>query len=191
MAIRQSIRQRRVRKSLNQMAELPLTSMLDIFVIILVFLLRSYSASTTTFSSPPGIEIPNSASVDIPPDSHHLIITPESVTFEDARVVDFTQTADSVGTDEPKYEFARRDLDEGGLRILPLFDALVKARKQSETLREKSQVRDDTGNPLPFEGVLAIQADKKIDYTILRRVLYTAGAAGYRVFRFLAVRKEV
>ena len=172
------------------MDELPLTSMLDIFTIILVFLLKSHATSTTSFASPPGIQLPPSISQDIPPDSHHLIITPESMTFEDERVLDFIQSPDSIGDDQGKYEFSQSDLDERGLRVLPLYDALLKAKRKSELLRAKSNVRTDSGEPLPFDGVLAIQADKSVDYTIVRKVMYTAGAAGYRLFRFLAERKE-
>ncbi len=184
-----SIRHRRVRKKPKVMDELPLTSMLDIFVIILVFLLKSHSTSTTSFSSPPGIELPPSISQNVPPDSHHLIITAESMTFEDERIMDFVQTPDSIGSNDAKYEINKSKLDEGGLRVLPLYDALIKAKQKSELLRAKSKIRTKDGQPLPFDGVLAIQADKTIDYLIIRKVLYTAGAAGYRLFRFLAVRK--
>ena len=56
--------------------------------------------------------------------------------------------------------------------------------------RAKSQARDEDGNPLPFDGVLAIQADKRISYDTLRRVMFTAGDAGFKVFRFLAMQQD-
>lgn len=190
MALRQSIRNRRRRKRIQRTFDLQLTSMMDILVIILVFMLRSYAISTNNFSSVPGIKLPMSISQDLPPDSLHLIITPEALTFENIRIMDFVQTAEAVAGGEPTYSFKQTDLDEGNRRVVPLYDALVKARDQSELLRAKSKARDAEGNPLPFDGVLAIQADKRINYDVLRRVMYTAGAAGYKVFRLLAMRKE-
>tara|TARA_Y100000590_G_C15717927_1_gene1012511 strand:+ start:2515 stop:3012 length:498 start_codon:yes stop_codon:yes gene_type:complete len=164
--------------------------MLDVLVILLVFLLKSQSASTNNFTTVPGIEIPYSKSQDSPPDSLHLIITPEGMTFENEKIVEFTQTLDSIGS-EPTYQFAKGDIDIGGRRIIPLFDALVQAKEKSELLRAKSEARtDETGEPLKFEGILAIQADKRMSYSILKKVMFTAGDAGFTLFRFLAMRQE-
>ena len=54
------------------------------------------------------------------------------------------------------------DIDEGGMRIARLYDALNSAREKAEVLRAKSPARDAQGNPLPFDGILAIQADKRV-----------------------------
>jgi biopolymer transport protein ExbD len=164
--------------------------MMDILIIILVFLLKSYSASTHNFTTAPGMQLPMSASPDEPPDSLYVIVTPEGLTFENERVLDFLQSATSAGETDAKYEFKKADLDEGGRRIVPLYDALNKARERAELLRAKSKARTETGEPLPFEGVLAIQADKKVRYETIRKIMYTAAAAGFRTFRFLAMRRE-
>jgi biopolymer transport protein ExbD len=191
MAFHRSIQSRRGRRKISRDFELQLTAMMDVLVIILVFLLKSYSASTNSFRSVPGIKIPISSSQEIPPDSLQVIITPEGMTFENELIVQFLKTADSVGEDSAsEYAIKKSDLDEGGRRIVPLFDALVKARDKSELLRAKSKARDANGNPLPFEGILAIQADKAVQYDTIRKIMYTAGTAGYRVFRFLALRRE-
>lgn len=190
MSANRSIRSRRSRRRLKKAFELPLTSMMDVLVIILVFLLKSYSASTHNFTTVPGMQLPLSASPDMPPDSLYVIVTPEGVTFENERVLDFPQNAAAAGEAEAKYDFRKTDLDEGGRRIVPLFDALTKAREKAELLRAKSKARTETGEPLPFDGILAIQADKKVRYETLRKIMYTAASAGFRTFRFLAMRRE-
>lgn len=190
MAVRsRSIRSRRARKKINRTFELPLTAMMDILVITVVFLLKSYSASTNSFTVVKGLSLPMSVSEVTPPDSLQLIVTPEGMTFEGKTIVEFQQTADAVG-DQPSYTVRTADTDEGGRRIVPLFDALVKARDKSELLRAKSTARDENGQPLPFEGILAITADKQIQYDLIRKVMYTAAVADYRVFRFLALKLE-
>jgi hypothetical protein len=190
MAFHKSIRNRRVRRTIHKEFDLQLTSMMDILVIILVFLLKSYSASTNSFSSVPGIKLPISKSQDIPYDSLHLIVTPEAITFEGNRVVEFAQTADTLNGGQPSYAFKPEDLDEGNMRIPRLFNSLTEARKKAEILRAKSPARDAKGNPLPFDGVLAIQADKRVKYDTLRKIMYTAGSADFRVFRLLAMRLD-
>jgi len=193
MAFHRSIRNRRGRKRIVKDFELPLTSMMDILVIILVFLLKSYSTSTNSFTTVPGLKLPLSGSPEQPADSLQVIITPEGMTFENERVVEFVVSALSAGAatdDEASYAFKKADLDEGGRRIVPLYDALVKAREKAELLRAKSKARDEQGNPLPFDGVLAIQADKRVKYDTIRKIMYTAATAGYKTFRFLAMARE-
>jgi biopolymer transport protein ExbD len=188
MASQRGIRSRRVRRKIGQGFELQLTSMMDAFVIIVVFLLKSYNVSQHRFTSPQGVQLPFSTSTDIPTDSTQVIVTPEALTVENERVLDFIQSPSLVGS-EFHYNFKTTDLDDQGRRIIPLYDALMKARQTTELLLSKSKVRKD-GKPMPFEGVLALQADQKIEYQVLRKIMYTAGTAGFKVFRFLAAKQE-
>ncbi|MDR3608267.1 MAG: biopolymer transporter ExbD [Oligoflexia bacterium] len=188
--MRRSIRTRRSRKKVGQAFELQLTSMMDVLVIIVVFLLKSYATTMNNFTSVPGIKIPISKSQDEPSDSLQVIITPENMTFENQKILEFIQTASAAGSADSDYEFKKQDLDEGSRRIVPLYDALMKAREKAEVLREKSKARDAQGRPLPFEGILAIQADKRVQYDTIRKIMYTAAAAGYKTFRFLALKQD-
>jgi biopolymer transport protein ExbD len=190
MPARRSIRNRRGKRRLQSDFELQLTSMMDVLVIIVVFLLKSYSASLNNFTSVPGIKLPISQSEDVPFESLAVIITPEGMTFENERILDFVQTAAAAGSSDADYAFKPTDLDEGNRRIVPLADALKKAREKAELLRVKSKARDAQGNPLPFDGVLAIQADKRVHYDTIRKIMYTAAAAGYKTFRFLALKHD-
>lgn len=208
MSSRNSIKVRRLRHRINQSFDLQLTSMMDVLVIIVVFLLKSYSASVSTFDPAAGLTLPVSASQDIPEESLQVVVTPEAITFENERILDFVLSSGSVGSTEAVYKFKDSDLDEGKRLILPLYDALVKARNKAELIRNKyrkkdeqgSQVAGSAGTPdskvsaqgaiMPFDGIIAIQADKKIQYATLRKIMYTAGSAGYRIFRFLASKRE-
>lgn len=190
MAFYRSIRKRRSRRRIKSSFELQLTSMMDVLVIIVVFLLKSYSTNISSFTTIPGLKLPYSLSADLPPESIQIIITPESITLENEKLLEFIQSSTEIGSNEGQYSFKNSDLDEGKLRIIPLFDALIRSKNRSDILRAKSVKRDQDGNPLPFEGVIAIQADKRIEYDTIRKIMYTSAAAGYKIFRFLAVKKE-
>lgn len=190
MAFYRSIRSRRGRKKLGGGFELQLTSMMDVLVIIVVFLLKSYAASMNTFSTVPGLEMPISKSQDEPYDSLQVIITPEAITYDNQRIVEFQQTSASIGSNDAKYEFKATDLDEGNHRIKSLYEVLVKTRDQGEYLRARSTARDKDGKPLPFDGILAIQADKRVNYDTIRKVMYTAASAGFKTFRLLAIKRD-
>lgn len=190
MRATRSIRARRARHKIQTVFKLQITALIDVMVILLVFLLKSATVSSVQFSTVPGIELPLSLSKDIPPEALLLIVTPSAMTFENQRILDFTASADSLGSNAPTYQFRDDDLKEGGKLIVPLFQALLTARDKSELLSAKSQYRDEAGKPAQFFGELAVQADKRIQYDTLRKIMYTAAAAGYRIFHFLAIKKE-
>lgn len=79
---RRTIRNRSGRRRFNSNFDLQLTSMMDVLVIIVVFLLKSYSANLNNFTTVPGIKLPVSKSEDIPFESLSVVITPENMTFE-------------------------------------------------------------------------------------------------------------
>jgi biopolymer transport protein ExbD len=191
MAIRKSIRHRRIRKKIHKEFDLQLTSMMDILVIVLVFLLKSYATSTNSFSTLPGIHLPVSKSTDVPNNSPHLIVTPEAITFEEHRIVEFVQSAEALNTGgSHSYSFKSEDLTENGMLIKKLYDALVDVRKKGEDLRIKAPTRTEDGKPVPFVGILAIQADKFVKYDTIRKIMYTAGAADFKAVRLLATPQQ-
>jgi biopolymer transport protein ExbD len=167
--------------------------MMDVLVIIVVFLLKSYNTSMNNFTTAAGLKLPTSSSQESPNDSLQVVVTPESITVDNERILDFIQTASSVGSsafsNTQTYSFRGSDLDEQDHRIIPLFDALVKAREKTEVLLAKSKARED-GKPLVFEGILAVQADKRVKYDTIRKIMYTAGSAGFKTFRFLALKRD-
>ena len=174
-----SIRIRRARRKIHAGGfDLQLTSMIDIMVVILVFLLKSYSTSINTWSMTPGMQLPLSSSGIIPQDALQILVTPSEIVFENKRIVDLSQGLSAT------------PMDEQGNRIVALFDVLSRAKSQGEITRAQSSNRDQEGKPMPFEGVVAITADKRVEYSLLKRVLYTAGAAGYKVFRLTAQKEE-
>src|SRR5690242_21558488 len=99
------IKGRRGRRKIGKGFELQLTSMMDALVIIVVFLLKSYNVSQNNFTSPQGLQLPISNSPDSPNDSVQVIITPESMTVENERILDFLQTAANAGSTEASYDF--------------------------------------------------------------------------------------
>lgn len=178
---RRSIRNRRKRARVGgEGFDLQLTSMMDVLVIIVVFLLKTYSASSNAFKTLPGMEIPLSASEQTPPDSLQIIVTREGITFENQALVKFSSPSQIPTT----------ELDDRGLRIIPLFNALAEARHKTEILKARSANTQSPSSDRPFMGAVAITADAKVEYDVLRKIMYTASSSGYQVFRFLALRKN-
>lgn len=201
---RRSILSRRSRTKVKKEFELQLTSMMDMLIILLVFLLKSYSSSTVSYATSPAIRLPNSNTQEVPADSSaNLVVDPTAITLDGEKVVEFESTpgqpattADgkpAINAENATYEIKKDLMGDAGRRILPLFDALVKQREKSELLTSKAVWKDKDGNTVEkpkFEGTLVIHADKAVRYDVLRKIMYTAGAAQYKVFKLVTVKKE-
>ncbi len=168
MARGKSIKSRRGRKGAGAF-DIDITSLLDILTILMVFLLQSYNSSGVVINVPKEIEIPRSSSETINSFGVNIQVSKSQIWIDDKEIMNATTTDDT------------QLFDEGGRRIIPLFNELVKIKetiKQSEKLSPKAK---------PFSGVANLVVDKSIKYDYLRRVMYTCAAAGYKEFKFVVL----
>lgn len=141
----------------NSTFALNITSMTDMFTIMLVFLLQTYSTSEVQIVPDTALRLPTSASMVNPTEAIKLSIS--SVALK----IDQTKIADVKNAD-----FLPQDLeDKDSNFIKPLFDELDKLAKSSS---DKAHVK---------EGRILLQADKDLPYATLRKVMYTASMAGF------------
>ncbi|MCO4755101.1 MAG: biopolymer transporter ExbD, partial [Bacteriovoracaceae bacterium] len=96
--------------------EVDITSLLDILVILLVFLLKSYNSSGVVVNVPQGIELPNSQSQSINTAGVQIQVSADKIWVDNAAVLE----TDNL----PKTVY-----DQGGRRIVPLFNELVKKKE--------------------------------------------------------------
>jgi biopolymer transport protein ExbD len=83
-----------------------------------------------------------------------------------------------INTDDPEKA---QKFDEGGRRIVPLFNEMVKLK---ETVKQAEKLSPDVKK---FSGVVNLVFDKTLKYNYLKRVMYTCAAAGYKEFKFVVM----
>lgn len=158
-----------IRKEMrNKGFYLNLTSMVDMFCIILVFLLVSYSVTDTALAPPKGMVLPSSISRALPETSVKIAIGLDQITLEDRPVVALNQGKLNAQ-------------DVQGLVIFPLYRELKAFASQHQDAKSSGQ---------KVERRLILQGDKSIPFDTLKRVMFTAGQAEYEGFRFTVMRKE-
>jgi biopolymer transport protein ExbD len=175
-ALRRYRKERRAaRARALEIKELNITAMMDMMTIILVFLLKSYTASSLSVQQTKDLVIPASTSEQKPQDNVNITVSLAEVAVNDKRV-----TAVVNGT----IPAAAR---AGGDAKSPLVEPLL-AALQKEVEKQKYIARY---NPAaPFAGKVNVIADKRIPYQTLIAVLYTAGQAELRQYKLLAMRGE-
>ncbi|MGV3619192.1 MAG: ExbD/TolR family protein [Archangium sp.] len=163
-------KKRRDREAEGEIKELNITAMMDLMTIILVFLIKSFSASSITVTASEDVRPPMSTARATPKDTVAITVTPRSIMVGDKRKVELTQGAVKSG-------------DAQGKLILPLDAALKKEVEKLKYIAER--------NPnAPFNREVSIIGDKRISYDLLSSVLYTAGQNELENFRFIVLQSN-
>lgn len=138
---------------------LNITSMTDMFTIMLVFLLQTYSTSNVDLIPEKDLRLPQSSSSTNPVESIKLVVSKDLIKIDKEKIADMKNA-----------DFEAKDIDPNDRNfILPLFNELDKLAKD-EKLKD---------NPAVKEGRILLQADAALPYSVLRKVMYTASMAGF------------
>lgn len=146
---------------------LRLTSMIDMFTILLVFLLKSYSAEGQIMTITQDLRLPESTSHKPPATMSVIAITQEWL-LVDGRPI---RKIDAI-------------LSDSDLIIPSLEQELLKLRKMSEGIGELSS------NMQGFRGSIAIQGDRDITFDLLKRIMLTSGRVGYNNMHLAVLQTE-
>lgn len=149
-------------------AKLNITSMMDMFTIILVFLLKSFSTQGQLVTPAKGLLLPTSSVERNAEQARDVKILHNSIVVEDRVVVDQKGYASL--------------LEQKDFMISPLYDVLTKYADEAR------RAADLFGTE--FSGEISIQGDVKVPYKILTKVMYTCGQAGYPVMNLVVYRDE-
>lgn len=170
MRTNRSIRNRG-RRTKKDILDLDITSLLDILVIMLVFLLKSYNASGIILNVPKGVKLPTSESKEINTSGVIVQVSPDKIWVDDKEILD-------------KNTYKTRIYDQGKRRIIPLFNELVRKKQIVK------QVQQSAPNAKKFSGIVNLIVDKSIKYTELKRLMYTSAEAGYKTYKFVVLAKK-
>lgn len=156
---------RKVKK--QEPAELIITSLIDVFVIVLVFLIRSIDAEGNLLTSAENLILPMSAKAKSPTEVSLTIVGDEKHIVVDDKVL-----AD-----------AKMVKDQDSLIIKPVLDVLIKKREEERKAEVLGIIKESTGK-------VVVQFDKNTPYDIVTKVMATAGYAGYNNIKFAVTRRN-
>jgi biopolymer transport protein ExbD len=142
--------------------KIQITSMVDMFVILLVFLLMSYSTSPIQVTPSKDLTLAESNSMVDPIEALKLVVSKSGVFVDDKKIIDLQDG-----------RLRNEDVDaEDTQFIRSLFTEL-------DGHAEKSKAIAKVNETVEFDGKVLMQADRDLSYETLRKVMYTAMMAGY------------
>lgn len=134
---------------------LKLTSMIDMFTILLVFLLKNYSAEGQIMSVAPDLRLPESTAQKGPKVTSIIAVSQQWILLDGKKIVPVAQV-----------------LNDNTLMIPELLNELTRLRGMSERMGKLNTNMGFTGN-------ISLQGDKELPYQIIKKVMFTCGQIGY------------
>jgi len=167
-----------------------ITSLLDVLIILICFLIRNFGIEQYV-TLKDNMELPISTASALTVPTINVIATKSQLLVEDEVIAPIVN-----GTIPRKY------LSRQGFIINDLYKKLLEAAKRSQfieqkqlqaglqkisTEKEKQQLESLR---YQFQGHLLLQADKDLTYRVLRKILFTAGATNFTMFKLAVAKKE-
>lgn len=148
----------------NQSFTLNITSMTDMFTILLVFLLQTFASADVQIDAIEGLRLPSSASDKNPVRGIKISLTQEKLSLDTTLLAQLERNEfinDTIDKNDPNF-------------IKPLFTALEKINNENNSKNEKL-------------GKILFLADQELPYSVLRKVMYTASMAGFPSLKLVTV----
>jgi hypothetical protein len=164
-------RNKKGRKKVKLAGGFIVTSLLDVFTIILLYLMKNYSAEGGIITNADNLVLPNSIS-----DKRPTEVTLQISVADDMVMVDNSPVC-------PTGEIRKIPQSNPDPVIPKLCERLEAKYKQ-----EQEMLRDGTLNKL--EGKITIQVDKNMDFDAVYKIMNTCGKAGYNNMNFAVMQRE-
>jgi len=157
VALKLAQKNMKARGKRQQFSGLMLTSMVDMFTLLVIFLLSNFSASGDLLLTSKDIKLPKATATAELERAVVAAISATNISIEGERVAD---TSDLMRNDDP--------------RIPEMTDKLLERKRVITQLMGGDK----------FKGQLIIQADGEIDFKVIKKVMYAASEAGYSSFQY-------
>ncbi len=144
---------------------LNLTSMMDMFTIILVFLLKTYSTEGQLIHPSNSLQLPKSTVERSPEVALDVVVSKDQILVNNKPVVSMQEVHALRGFLIPQLQ-----------RELQFYANEAKKMEQNFGIK--------------FSGKVTIQGDRRLPYGDLVKVMYTCGRADYPNMRLVVYRKE-
>jgi len=168
---------RKKRSHGNEEVALQITSMADIFTILLVFLLKSYSVSAINVNVGKDIHLPSARGGTEQVEAMKLEVTGTTIAIEGIAIPDLVMD---------NYRPSPRDLSREGT-IPKLVEALGKERAKQRAL---ASAQGSETEKKPMDPKLLVIADKQVPYKLLKYVLASASMQDYTDFKLVVVTED-
>lgn len=158
---------------------LNITSMMDMMTIILVFLLKSYSTDDVSVAPSKDLQVPISSSEKPPKLAVNVVVSQREIVVDGKQVVVLGTEQDANGMDVTTVPTD----EKRGQLISALYEELLEKAETAKDLAMRTGRAE-----FEFKGEILLQCDKRLPFSVIREVMFTAGQAQFGNFRFVVIK---
>lgn len=166
-------------------AILSLTAMVDMFTVLVIFLLQNYNTTGEILYIPKEVTLPKAASVRELKPAHVVTISNKEILLDKDVVATFDEVK-NLGAEDWNIPKLKDQLAQALAKSKS--DAESKLQNKIRDVVETTKGQDGTEDPNAWSKV-TIQADKGVDFLTVKKVLFTVTEAGAGEINF-AVTKQ-
>jgi len=156
----------------NVVAVLQLTAMVDMFTVLVVFLLQNYASTNQILPISEKVELPKASTVKELKPSLVVTLSKEYLSFNDKDLVRFQNIRRST-------EWLIEPL------LRPVKHAIENVSQKANN-RPPNETGEEEGTSEYYK--MTLQVDKDIDFLSVKKVLYTLTAAGVQEINFAVIK---
>ncbi len=165
-------------------AVLSLTAMVDMFTVLVVFLLQNYKDTGDVLTLEKSVQMPSAASVKELKPSTVVIISQEMIRVNESEVITFSEVREQKDWFvESLFDYIKNSIE---MKTLEFENSL--SYKLQKTLNNNEL--DDQVAMLSAIKEVTIQADESIDLLSLKKIMYTITEAGATSINFAVIKIE-
>ncbi len=161
---RRAIRMERHHKRSKMMASLNMVSLMDIFTILVFFLLVN-SSDVETLPSIKSVKLPESVAEKVPKQTLVVVVDGEDILVQGRKIA---SVAAAMDASSDVIQALKTELDYQAARTLPVASA----------------------NPAGAPREITIMGDKEIPYRLLKKIMLTCVSARFENISLAVVRKS-
>jgi biopolymer transport protein ExbD len=147
--------------------DLEITSLMDMFTIVLVFLLKSFATEGNLLTSADNLILPLSTLAEEPAEvSMNIVVDQDWILVDDQQVM---KTVDAKAQDS--------------LNLQGVYEVLKEKRAEEEESAMAGIIDVSIGK-------IVLQFDKNLEYDVVTKMVATCGYAGYTNVKFAVTKRE-
>jgi biopolymer transport protein ExbD len=170
-------------KNRNVVAMLSLTAMVDMFTVLVIFLLQNYNVTGEVIEIDDAVELPKAVETRELKPAHVVVVSKDNVLLDSEIIV--------------RYNDVKEQQDWNIVALNNKLQAAFKADKEKAALPGLNQVKQTVdeakqGTDSEPENLLrvSLQADKAIDVLTIKKVMNTIQLAGAQEINFAVLKNE-
>lgn len=165
-------------------AILSLTAMVDMFTVLVVFLLQNYASTGEIIDLPDEVRLPSAQSVKELKPANVIVVSKDKIMLNEKFIVD----SKILKTQEDWFVPGLKE----GIQKLISDGEEEKKRVTFQIKQAVNQMQTETPREEETEKFrkITIQADKEVDFLTLKKVMYTATEAGIYEINFAVITKD-